>query len=177
MDPLSTPLSDYEWRYRTDINQRMRVPDKLSVDSARSELIPSENEYFSKRHGPKIYEDIESTPGYSPDMLTNADIQSSPALTAKAEASASASATVNFTPGASAPANMDASRTQAIRAQGPKDEAMKYTIARISRLEAHVSRLSSHMRMLEQQQVVMGAAISLYVGYKIVRWLFRSIFH
>ncbi|KAL7054037.1 hypothetical protein AAHC03_026590 [Spirometra sp. Aus1] len=148
----------------------MRVPDKLSVDSARSELIPSENEYFSKRHGPiEIYEDIESTPGYSPDMLTNADIQSSPALTAKAEANASASATVNFTPGA----NMDASRTQAIRAQGPKDEAMKYTIARISRLEAHVSRLSSHMRMLEQQQVVMGAAISLYVGYKIVRWLFQ----
>ncbi|BHF83425.1 hypothetical protein SprV_0902656700 [Sparganum proliferum] len=176
MDPLSTPLSDYEWRYRTDINQRMRVPDKLSVDSARSELIPSENEYFSKRHGPtvEIYEDVESTPGYSPDMLTNADIQSLPALTAKAEANASASATVNFTPGVSAP---DAGRTQAIRAQGPKDEAMKYTIARISRLEAHVSRLSSHMRMLEQQQVIMGAAISLYVGYRIVRWLFRSIFH
>uniref|UniRef100_A0A0X3PBY1 Uncharacterized protein n=1 Tax=Schistocephalus solidus TaxID=70667 RepID=A0A0X3PBY1_SCHSO len=98
----------------------------------------------------------------------------SSALTAKAEANASASATVTFAPGAS---SMDISRTPAHPSHESKDEVMKYAIARISRLEAHVSRLSSHMRMLEQQQVVMGAAISLYVGYKIMRWILRSIFH
>ncbi|VDL97040.1 unnamed protein product [Schistocephalus solidus] len=161
MDPLSTPLSDYEWKYRTDINQRMRVPEKLSVDSARSDLISADNDYFSKCHGPTFttVEEDRLDGCVVPVDLRGDETVASSALTAKAEANASASATVTFAPGAS---SMDISRTPAHPSHESKDEVMKYAIARISRLEAHVSRLSSHMRMLEQQQVVMGAAISLY---------------
>lgn len=39
MDPLQVPLiSKYEWEYKNDINQRMRVPDKLSLASSLPDL-------------------------------------------------------------------------------------------------------------------------------------------
>ena len=39
MDPLQLPLiSKYEWEYKNDINQRMRVPDKLSVAASLPDL-------------------------------------------------------------------------------------------------------------------------------------------
>ncbi len=40
MDPLEVPLiSKYEWEYKNDINQRMRVPDKLSGGASLSEPV------------------------------------------------------------------------------------------------------------------------------------------
>lgn len=44
MDPLQPPLiSKYEWEYKNDINQRMRVPDKLSVATSLPNLDSSKH--------------------------------------------------------------------------------------------------------------------------------------
>ncbi|KAM3177411.1 hypothetical protein ACTXT7_004627 [Hymenolepis weldensis] len=77
MDPLQPPLiSKYEWEYKNDINQRMRVPDKLSVATSLPNLDSS------KHHGGDCKDNVvssighhEATPGYSPDLLINNEAQ------------------------------------------------------------------------------------------------------
>lgn len=93
MDPLQPPLiSKYEWEYKNDINQRMRVPDKLSVATSLPNLELSEHH----DNGSDVHENgtfvklmfvlfiilVASSPqqretssGYSPDLLTDNEVQ------------------------------------------------------------------------------------------------------
>uniref|UniRef100_A0A5K3EP49 Miff domain-containing protein n=1 Tax=Mesocestoides corti TaxID=53468 RepID=A0A5K3EP49_MESCO len=131
MDPLQVPLiSKYEWEYKNDINQSVAVP-----------------------------EHPESTPGYSPDLLTNDDFRRrrrSSVTATTVEASASASAKVHV---------------QGSRSSSNLDGRMRTIETRLSHLEAHVSRLSSRLRALEQHHAVLGGLITIYVGLKVNGYL------
>ncbi|VDP84592.1 unnamed protein product [Schistosoma mattheei] len=91
MDDLYPKLSTYEFDYTTDINKKMRVPEKLSYDSDNSATL-SEGHDVSFRNYPVA--DLSAKPnytyftvldakrsteyalGYSPDLLKNSDIRS-----------------------------------------------------------------------------------------------------
>ncbi|KAA3675699.1 uncharacterized protein DEA37_0013232, partial [Paragonimus westermani] len=78
MDPLIPKFSTYELDYTADIQHKMRVPDKISYDSDKSAIL-GEDEPISLRNYTVADLVLDSnttplnTPGYSPDILTNAD--------------------------------------------------------------------------------------------------------
>ncbi|VDO00669.1 unnamed protein product [Rodentolepis nana] len=80
MDPLQPPLiSKYEWEYKNDINQQMRVPDKLSVATSLPNLDLSKhngNDVDCKENDVASTGHRQTTPGYSPDLLTDNEAQS-----------------------------------------------------------------------------------------------------
>ncbi|VDD80278.1 unnamed protein product [Mesocestoides corti] len=169
MDPLQVPLiSKYEWEYKNDINQSMRVPDKLSVASSFPDLVSKTIQQKDIQYPDSsvaVPEHPESTPGYSPDLLTNDDFRRrrrSSVTATTVEASASASAKVHV---------------QGSRSSSNLDGRMRTIETRLSHLEAHVSRLSSRLRALEQHHAVLGGLITIYVGLKVVRLLISSIFN
>ncbi|KAL3309607.1 hypothetical protein Ciccas_011845 [Cichlidogyrus casuarinus] len=65
-------ISNYEWDYRKDINDRMRVPEKISLtnDTLRSKI--SEEDFSQKTNENMIANEelnpISHTPGFSPDL-------------------------------------------------------------------------------------------------------------
>lgn len=55
------------------------------------------------------------------------------------------------------------------------EERMRVTVTRITNIETHVSRLSSRLRSLEQQQTVIGGIITIYFGLKIIRFILSPL--
>ncbi|VDK37018.1 unnamed protein product [Taenia asiatica] len=56
------------------------------------------------------------------------------------------------------------------------NERLRTAETRLSHLEAYVSRLSSRLRGVEQQQALMGGLIIIYFGLKVVRSLVAALF-
>lgn len=56
------------------------------------------------------------------------------------------------------------------------NERLRTAETRLSHLEAYVSRLSSRLRGVEQQQALMGGLITIYFGLKVVRFLMAALF-
>ncbi|VUZ44502.1 unnamed protein product [Hymenolepis diminuta] len=170
MDPLQPPLiSKYEWEYKNDINQRMRVPDKLSVATSLPNLDSS------KDHGSDCKDDVvsstehrESTPGYSPDLVTNKEVQPDFRSTSKARDIVDASVT--------ALNSAQASETNTLISRPNPGDRLRLAENRLNNLEIHVARLSSQLRTLEQQQAILGGVISIYFGLKIIRFLLSGLF-
>ncbi|CDS36437.1 expressed protein [Echinococcus multilocularis] len=98
MDPLQPPLiSKYEWEYKNDINQRMRVPDKLSVASSLPDLGFTDSTLKDVHYPDQSVckaEHPENTPGYSPDLLIDGAARTTPSTQVTAAANATASATI-----------------------------------------------------------------------------------
>ncbi len=85
-------------------------------------------------------------------------------------ANAHASATVHVH-------NSPSDRAGAVVAQpGTLEDRLRVNSTRISHLEAHVSRLTSRMRALEQQQALLGGLITVYVGLKLVKLILSPLF-
>ncbi|KER28556.1 hypothetical protein T265_04605 [Opisthorchis viverrini] len=82
MDPLVPKFSPYELDYTTDIQQKMRVPDKISYDSDKS-IIATEDEPIALRNYTvaDLVLDVNNpsvkSPGFSPDLLNNSDVRGS----------------------------------------------------------------------------------------------------
>ncbi|VDM26331.1 unnamed protein product [Hydatigera taeniaeformis] len=55
-------------------------------------------------------------------------------------------------------------------------ERLRTAETRLSHLEAYVSRLSSRLRGVEQQQALLGGLITIYFGLKVVRFLVAALF-
>ncbi|CAH8643557.1 unnamed protein product [Schistosoma haematobium] len=94
MGDLYPKLSTYEFDYTTDINKKMRVPEKLSYDSDNSATL-SEGHDVSFRNYPvadlNAKRSTEYALGYSPDLLKNSDIRSKLVCNAQAQASSQSS--------------------------------------------------------------------------------------
>ncbi|KAL5104066.1 hypothetical protein TcWFU_002599 [Taenia crassiceps] len=166
MDPLQLPLiSKYEWEYKNAINQRMRVPDKLSLASSLPDL-DSTNSSLKEAHYPdqrlREVEHPRNTPGYTPDLLIDGEAQTVPSTQVTATANATASTTIQVAHGTSA-------------GYPSVNERLRTAETRLSHLEAYVSRLSSRLRGVEQQQALMGGLITIYFGLKVIVKLCVSV--
>ncbi|KAA0191470.1 hypothetical protein FBUS_06817 [Fasciolopsis buskii] len=172
MDPLIPKFSAYELDYTADIQHKMRVPDKISYDSDRS--LQGDEDKGTLRNYAVADLVLDSTkpnyksPGYSPDILNNADVRgaslasaSASALTGESKAAASANAYA-----ASSPNLYQPKRTASI----PDGSEQS-----IKRLEAQMAQIQRRLTSLEFQQNLVGTGISLYIAFKILRWLFRAL--
>ncbi|KAM7534032.1 hypothetical protein Aperf_G00000108037 [Anoplocephala perfoliata] len=170
MDPLQPPLiSKYEWEYKNDINQRMRVPDKLSVATSLPNLESAERHDSGSGARENLTvssEHRETTPGYSPDLLTDSEVQPD-ASTEKVPGNDAVDASAMVCHNARV--NSSVSPRFAV-------ERLRVAEHRLNHLEILVTRLSSRLRTLEQQQAILGGLISVYFGLKIVRFLLSGLF-
>ncbi|CAH8636532.1 unnamed protein product [Schistosoma haematobium] len=165
MDDLYPKLSTYEFDYTTDINKKMRVPEKLSYDSDNSATLSEDLILDAKRS-------TEYALGYSPDLLKNSDIRSKLVCNAQAQASSQSS-------DGSAKANASAGvfcETSSHRAQ----ERLRVSRSSSTGNNEHVSvdnrliRLEKRISHLEFQQALMKGGLTVYILYRIIRWIIKN---
>ncbi|KAF8562067.1 hypothetical protein P879_11381 [Paragonimus westermani] len=177
MDPLIPKFSTYELDYTADIQHKMRVPDKISYDSDKSAVL-GEDEPISLRNYTVADLVLDSntsslnTPGYSPDILTNADVRGRSAASASATAHAQGK-------GAVASANAQAATGLELH---PKDSLTPVitsptpsAASDIKRFESQVANLQKRVASLEFQQNLIGTGLTLYITFRILRWLLRVL--
>uniref|UniRef100_A0A5K4F3G8 Miff domain-containing protein n=1 Tax=Schistosoma mansoni TaxID=6183 RepID=A0A5K4F3G8_SCHMA len=187
MDHLYSKLSTYELDYTDDINKKMRVPEKLSYDSDNSATL-SEGHDVSFRNYPvadlsgklnctyfavlDAKRSSEYAPGYSPDILNNSDIRSKLICNAQAHASSQSA-------DGSAKANASAGvfcETSSHRAQ----ERLRVSKSSSTGDNEHVSidhrliRLEKRISHLEFQQALMKGGLTVYILYRILRWVIKN---
>ncbi|CAH8622153.1 unnamed protein product [Schistosoma bovis] len=177
MDDLYPKLSTYEFDYTTDINKKMRIPEKLSYDSDNSATL-SEGHDVSFRNYPvadlilDAKRSSEYALGYSPDLLKNSDIRSKLVCSAQAQASSQSS-------DGSAKANASAGvfcETSSHRAQ----ERLRVSRSSSTGNNEHVSvdhrliRLEKRISHLEFQQALMKGGLTVYILYRIIRWIIKN---
>uniref|UniRef100_A0A5K4F334 Miff domain-containing protein n=1 Tax=Schistosoma mansoni TaxID=6183 RepID=A0A5K4F334_SCHMA len=175
MDHLYSKLSTYELDYTDDINKKMRVPEKLSYDSDNSATL-SEGHDVSFRNYPvadlNAKRSSEYAPGYSPDILNNSDIRSKLICNAQAHASSQSA-------DGSAKANASAGvfcETSSHRAQ----ERLRVSKSSSTGDNEHVSidhrliRLEKRISHLEFQQALMKGGLTVYILYRILRWVIKN---
>nr|CDS30959.1 metacestode specific membrane protein 1 [Hymenolepis microstoma] len=159
MDPLEPPLiSKYEWEYKNDINQQMRVPDKLSVATSLPNLDSSKDngdDVDHKENDAASIEHHQTTPGYSPDLLTDNEAKSY-LPTSKAHDAVDASVTT-FN-------KSQISETRTLVSRRNPVDRLRIAENRLNNLEIHVARLTSRLHSLEQQQAILGG-ISRSMGF------------
>ncbi|THD23266.1 hypothetical protein D915_003441 [Fasciola hepatica] len=172
MDPLIPKFSAYELDYTADIQHKMRVPDKLSYDSEKS--LQGDEDAGSLRNYAVADLVLDSTkpnyrsPGYSPDLLSNADVRgvsmasaSASALACESKAAATASAYTSSSPNLYQPA---------YKPSLPSDSEKS-----VKRLELQITQLQRRVSSLEFQQNLVGTGLTLYIAFKILRWLLRAL--
>ncbi|CAI2733201.1 unnamed protein product [Schistosoma spindalis] len=175
MDDLYPKLSTYEFDYTTDINKKMRVPEKLSYDSDNSATL-SEGHDVSFRNYPvadlNARRSSEYAPGYSPDILKNSDIRSKLICNAQAQASSQSA-------DGSAKAHASAGvfcETSSHRAQ----ERLRVSRSASAGNNEHVSvdhrliKLEKRISHLEFQQALMKGGLTVYILYRIIRWIIKN---
>ncbi|KAF5397411.1 hypothetical protein PHET_09674 [Paragonimus heterotremus] len=111
-------------------------------------------------------------PGYSPDILTNADVRGYSAASASATAHAQGE-------GAVASANAQAAIGLGLC---PKDSQTPVltsptplAASDIKRFESQVTSLQKRVASLEFQQNLIGTGLTLYITFRILRWLLRVL--
>ncbi|KAF7258929.1 hypothetical protein EG68_06150 [Paragonimus skrjabini miyazakii] len=111
-------------------------------------------------------------PGYSPDILTNADVRGYSAASASATAHAQGE-------GAVASANAQAATGLGLC---PKDSLTPVltsptplAASEIKRFESQVTSLQKRVASLEFQQNLIGTGLTLYITFRILRWLLRVL--
>ncbi|TGZ62289.1 hypothetical protein CRM22_007514 [Opisthorchis felineus] len=171
MDPLVPKFSPYELDYTTDIQQKMRVPDKISYDSDKS-IIATEDEPIALRNYTvaDLVLDVNNpsvkSPGFSPDLLNNSDVRGSSFARANATAE-------SFGRDARAAASAHAMSVSSHPGSDPS--AIVSAKPSNKRLESQISDLQKRVASLEFQQGLIGTGLTLYLAFRLVRWLLRTI--
>ncbi|KAH8857328.1 hypothetical protein KSF78_0009498 [Schistosoma japonicum] len=187
MDHLYPKLSDYEFDYTTDINKKMRVPEKLSYDSDNSGTL-NESHDTSFRNYPiadlsallnfayfavlDAKRSSKHTPGYSPDILNNSDIHSRTICNAQAQASSQltdSSAKAEASAGAfcATSSRRTLEHRQASKPFNDSEEYLSLVNLRLVKLEKRISHL-------EYQQALIKGGLTMYILYRIIRWIIKS---
>uniref|UniRef100_A0AA85JAC4 Uncharacterized protein n=1 Tax=Trichobilharzia regenti TaxID=157069 RepID=A0AA85JAC4_TRIRE len=162
MDHLYPKLTPYEFDYTTDINKKMRVPEKLSYDSDNSGTL-SEGHDVSFRNYPvaDIILDAkrpsENTPGYSPDILNNSDLKSKVFCSAQAHASSQvnqdeASASANAHAGVVCETSCHRSKERLRLAKPSSQSSVDQQY--LSTVEQNLVKLEERISHLEFQQAI-----------------------
>ncbi|KAK4467870.1 hypothetical protein MN116_008789 [Schistosoma mekongi] len=177
MDHLYPKLSDYEFDYTTDINKKMRVPEKLSYDSDNSGAL-SESHDISFRNYPvadlilDAKRSSKNTPGYSPDILNNSDIHSRTICNAHAQASSQltdGSAKAEASAGAFC-ATSSRRTLEHHQASKPFNDGVEY----LSPVNHRLIQLEKRISHLEYQQAFIKGGLTMYILYRIIRWIIKS---
>ncbi|KAG5441209.1 hypothetical protein CSKR_102422 [Clonorchis sinensis] len=155
MDPLVPKFSPYELDYTTDIQQKMRVPDKISYNSDKS-IIATEDEPIALRNY-KVADlvlDVNNpsvkSPGFSPDLLNNSDVRGPTFARANAAAE-------SFGRDARAAATAHAmSVSSHLVSDSPTTVSAKSSN---KRLESQLSDLQKRVASLEFQQGLIGTEL------------------
>ncbi|CAH8603078.1 unnamed protein product [Heterobilharzia americana] len=159
----------------------MRVPEKLSYDSDNSGTLSEVND-VSFRNYPvadlilDAKRPSEHTPGYSPDILNNSDIRSKFSCNAQAHASSQANEEGSAKAQASAAASCETSSHQVqerVRISKPSCSTIA-TNEYMSAVELRLSRLERRISHLEFQQVLIKSGLTIYILYRIMRWIIRN---
>ncbi|CAH8657688.1 unnamed protein product [Dicrocoelium dendriticum] len=145
----------------TEIQHKMRVPDKISYDSGISSVVYDENP-IPKDTSHAVFQ----SPGYSPDLLNNTDVRCS--------ASATAVSQVN-TYGMTATAKAHAQSTNGLTSTTPHSlvPPSPNPNAASKRLDSQIASFQKRISSLEFRQNLMETGITLYIAYRLFRWLFR----
>ncbi|VDQ11044.1 unnamed protein product [Trichobilharzia regenti] len=149
MDHLYPKLTPYEFDYTTDINKKMRVPEKLSYDSDNSGTL-SEGHDVSFRNYPV------------------ADITHASSQVNQDEASASANAHAGVVCETSCHRSKERLRLAKPSSQSSVDQQY------LSTVEQNLVKLEERISHLEFQQAIFKGGLTLYILYRIMRWIIRN---
>ncbi|CAH8555382.1 unnamed protein product [Schistosoma turkestanicum] len=176
MDNMFPNISTYDFDYSADINRKMRVPQKIILDSDNSVAL-SEAPDASFCNYPaadlNIKRSSELTPGYSPDVLNNSDVHSKLVCNAKAQASSNSTGS---SAKATASAGVSLEKTSSHRTEEPLSvsKCPPTCSKEHGSIENRLVKLERRISHLEFQQAVMKSGLTMYILYRIIRWIMKS---